>query len=124
MNVDDNIFQNKPRMDLFKVSLATLSKVASQKQLIDEMDSARPARPGRKTAEERDRKHTKRRKLLTKRVEWANQQHGTDFHVRPAGVRLPEAQEGPDRQDGDRPRDGARQDRGLQTSARRWRTGS
>lgn len=81
MNVDDNIFQNKPRMDLFKVSLATLSKVASQKQLIDEMDSARPARPGRKTAEERDRKHTKRRKLLTKRVEWANQQHGTDFHV-------------------------------------------
>jgi hypothetical protein len=81
MDVDENIFQNKPRMDLFTVSLATLSKVASQKQLIDEMDSARPARPGRKTAEERDRKHTKRRKLLKRRVEWANQQHGTDFHV-------------------------------------------
>lgn len=80
---DENIFRNKPKMDLFTVGLGTYSKLSSQKALVDRLDTAsRPAGKVRKSkSEDRDRRHAKRRKLIEARVSWAKDRHQEDFSV-------------------------------------------
>ncbi|WP_199030959.1 hypothetical protein [Ralstonia sp. ASV6] len=80
---DESIFDNKPKMDLFRVALGTYSKMSSQKALVDRLDTAQQPLDEERTstAEKRDRRHTKRRKLIDARVKWGRDKHQADFSV-------------------------------------------